>query len=141
MELIEKELDGRTWPEPEALVIKRCIHTSADFDYADQLYFSPGAVSRALKLLKDGAHIITDTKMAAAGINKKRLAALGGQVHCFMDDPEVAREAKERGITRSAVCNTRSRVIPGTPIFAIGNAPTALIRLYELLREGKVHRG
>ena len=141
MELIEKELDGRTWPEPEALVIKRCIHTSADFDYADQLYFSPGAVSRALKLLKDGAHIITDTKMAAAGINKKRLAALGGQVHCFMDDPEVAREAKERGITRSAVCMERGSQIPGTPIFAIGNAPTALIRLYELLREGKVHPG
>ena len=105
------------------------------------LYFSPGAVARALTLLKGGAHIITDTKMAAAGINKSRLAQLGGQVHCFMDDPRVAARARERGVTRSAVCMERGCRIPGNPVFAIGNAPTALIRLYELIREGRVSPG
>lgn len=136
MAIIEESLGKRRWPQPEFSIVKRCIHTSADFDYADNLYFSEGAAMAALKLLREGAHIVTDTKMAAAGINKKRLAALGGQVHCFMDDPEVAKEARERGITRSAVCMEKGCQVPGPKIFAIGNAPTALIRLYELMEQG-----
>lgn len=143
MAIIEEELkdknDLHQWSSQEYAIVRRCIHTSADFDYADHLYFSYGAVQAALKAIKDGAHIITDTKMAASGINKKRLSPFGGQVHCFMDDPQLAREARERGITRSAVCMERGSQVEGKKIFAVGNAPTALIRLYELIREGKVH--
>ena len=97
MEIITKELNGRTWPEPEFSVVKRCIHTSADFDYADNLYFSEGAAALGVKALKEGVSIVTDTRMAASGINKKRLSAYGGEVHCFMDAPDVAEEARERG--------------------------------------------
>ena len=136
MAIIEENLGGRKWPEPEFSVLKRCIHTSADFDYTDNLYFSPGVGELALRLLREGASIITDTKMAASGINKKRLAALGGCVHCFMDNPDVAVLAKERGITRSAICMEKGCEVPGKKIFAVGNAPTALIRLYELIKEG-----
>ena len=138
MAIITEELNGRTWPEPEFSVVKRCIHTSADFDYADQLYFSEKAADRGAALMKGGVSIITDTQMAAAGINKKRLAAMGGKVHCFMSDADVADEARARGITRAAVCMERGAAIAGPKIFAVGNAPTALIRLYELMKEGIV---
>lgn len=138
MAIITEELGGRTWPEPEFSVIKRCIHTSADFDYADNLYFSENAADLGVALLKQGAFIITDTQMAAAGINKRRLADLGGSVHCFMADDDVAAEAKSRGITRSAICMERGAGVPGPKIFAVGNAPTALIRLYEMIQEGRV---
>lgn len=138
MEIITSELGGRTWPEPQFAIVKRCIHTSADFDYADNLCFSEGAAMTGVKALRNGAQIITDTKMAAAGINKRILSSYGGQVHCFMDHEDVAAEAKERGITRSAVCMEKGAALSGQLIFAIGNAPTALIRLYELIQEGRV---
>lgn len=135
MQLIEEGLEGRTWPEPEFSIVKRCIHTSADFDYAQNLYFSPGSAQIAVQALQAGASIITDTKMAEAGINKRNLESLGGCVYCFMDDPSVAQEARERGITRSAICMERGAKVPGKKIFAVGNAPTALIRLYEMIEE------
>ena len=135
MEIICQELGERTFPEPEFSVIRRCIHTSADFDYADNLCFSPGAVETGIRALQNGAHIVTDTTMAMAGINKRKLAEYGGSVHCFIQDADVAREAKARGITRSAVSMERAAALPGPLIFAIGNAPTALIRLYDLIRE------
>ena len=96
MEIITSELGDRTWPEDEFLVVKRCIHTAADFDYADNLVFSDGAVKKAKEAILAGASIVTDTNMAAAGINKKVLAQWGGSVHCFMADEDVAREAKEK---------------------------------------------
>ena len=136
--IITKELNGRTWPEPEFSVVKRCIHTSADFDYADNLCFSEGAAALGVKALKEGVSIVTDTRMAASGINKKRLSAYGGEVHCFMDAPDVAEEARERGCTRAAVCMERGASLDREVIFAVGNAPTALIRLYELIQEGRV---
>lgn len=138
MEIITGELGGRTWPEPQFAIVKRCIHTSADFDYADNLCFSEDAAVIGVNALRNGARIITDTKMAAAGINKAKLSSYGGQVHCFMDHEDVAAEARARGITRSAVCMEKGAELSGQLIFAIGNAPTALIRLYELIREGKV---
>ena len=138
MAIITRELNGRTWPEPEFSVVKRCIHTSADFDYADQLYFTENAAASGVELIKSGVSIITDTQMAAAGINKKRLEVLGGKVYCFMADADVAAEAGARGITRAAVCMERGAAIAGPKIFAIGNAPTALIRLHELMEEGRV---
>ena len=139
MEIITKELGDRTWPEPEFSVVKRCIHTSADFDYADNLCFSEGAVQKGIDALNAGASIVTDTKMAAAGISKKRMAECGGTVHCFMSDPDVAEAAKERGCTRAAVCMEKAAELDGPLIIAVGNAPTALIRLYELIQEDRIH--
>lgn len=138
MAIITSELGTRTWPEPELSIVKRCIHTSADFDYADHLFFSENAGTAGMEAIRQGACIVTDTMMAASGINKKRLGVFGGRVHCFMSDGDVAAEAVSRGITRSAVCMERGAAIEGPVIFAVGNAPTALIRLYELIREGAV---
>ena len=139
MEIITSELGGRTWPEPEFSIVRRCIHTSADFDYADNLVFSPGAARIGVDAIRSGADIVTDTKMAAAGINKKKLSAYGGSVHCYISDDDVMAEAKERGCTRATVCMERgAEVSLGKPaIFAIGNAPTALVRLAELIDSGE----
>ena len=138
MEIITEELNGRTWPDPEFAIVKRCIHTSADFDYADNLCFSQDAARLGMEAIQRGAHIVTDTKMAWSGINKKKLASFGGEAHCFMSDEDVAAEAKEKGCTRAAICMERGAALPGEVIFAIGNAPTALIRLYEMIQEGRV---
>ena len=134
MEIITEELGDRSWPEPEFSIVKRCIHTSADFDYADNLCFSENSAKIALEALRRGASIVTDTRMAASGINKKKLRELGGKVYCYMDAEDVALEAKKRGVTRAAICMERGAKLPGEIIYAIGNAPTALIRLYEMIR-------
>lgn len=138
MAIITEELNGRSWPEPEFSIVKRCIHTSADFDYADNLCFSADAARFGVEALRRGASIVTDTRMASSGINKKKLASCGGAAYCFMDAPDVAEEAKSRECTRAAVCMERGAALSGELIFAIGNAPTALIRLYELIQEGRV---
>lgn len=138
MAIIESELKGRTWPEPEYSIVRRCIHTSADFDYADNLCFSEGAARIGVEALERGASVVTDTKMAAAGVSKKRIHECGGEVCCFMDDPQVAAAAKERGCTRATVCMEKAAELPGELILAIGNAPTALIRLYELIQAGQI---
>lgn len=137
-EIIEEELKERgiVLPEKEVPITKRVIHTSADFSYAETMTYSPGAIEQALELIKGGAHIVTDTNMAKAGINKKTLARLGGQVHCFMADEAVAKEAKERGVTRAVVSMETAARLPGPVIFAIGNAPTALIELHEMIEQG-----
>lgn len=138
MEIITGLLGDRTFPADQAPVVKRVIHTTADFDYADNLVFSPDAVRLGLKALKGGCDIVTDTQMARAGINKTILGKLGGQVHCFMSDPDVAEEAKARGITRAAVSMEKAAGLQTPCIFAIGNAPTALISLHELMEAGKL---
>ena len=139
MEIITQELNGRTWPEPQFSIVKRCIHTSADFDYADNLCFSENAAMLGVEALRRGAVIVTDTKMAWSGINKKKMAEYGGEAYCFMSDEDVAKEAQERGCTRAAICMERGAALGKEVIFAVGNAPTALIRLYELIQEGKVN--
>ena len=136
--IITEELGGRTFPEGVAEVVKRVIHTSADFDYADNLCFSPDAVEQAKAALEAGATIVTDTNMALAGISKGTLAQLGGRAVCLMADEDVAREAKARGVTRATVSMEHAAKLDGPLIFAIGNAPTALIRLHELIGEGAV---
>lgn len=136
-EIIEKELPHELDPL-EAPVIKRVIHTTADFSYADTLRFSEHAIEIGREALRGGTHIITDTQMAKAGINKKRLSAYGGEVHCFMSDEDVAAEAAGRGVTRAAVSMEKSVVVGQNCVYAIGNAPTALIRLYELIMEGRL---
>lgn len=138
-EIITEELGERVLPKEEADIIKRVIHTSADFEYADTLTFSEDAVKNALQALRSGADIVTDTQMVKAGIHKASLTKLGGQVHCFIADESVAREAKERQVTRSAVSMEYAARIQNDIIIAVGNAPTALVRLYELIQEGKIH--
>ncbi|MBR4685677.1 MAG: precorrin-8X methylmutase, partial [Candidatus Methanomethylophilaceae archaeon] len=135
MEIITSELGGRTWPEPQFSIVKRCIHTSADFDYADNLKFSKDAEMIGVRAIREGAHIVTDTKMAAAGINKNKLKEYGGEVHCFISDDDVVKEAKERGCTRATICMEKGAEIAKEHpvIFAIGNAPTALVRLAEMI--------
>ncbi len=137
-EIITSELGGRTFAPEIEPIVKRVIHTSADFDYADNLVFTEGAVPRALEALKHGAHIVTDTTMAMSGINKRTLAALGGEVHCFIGDEDVAQQAKERGVTRSMISMEKAAAMEVPLIFAIGNAPTALISLCELMDRGAV---
>ena len=135
-EIISEELKQRgiDLPEEEAMITKRVIHTSADFDYTKTLSYSKDAVKIAKELMLHGADIVTDTNMALSGINKKKLAQYGGQVHCFMADEEVARIAKEKGTTRAAVSMEMASKLTKPVIFAIGNAPTALIQLYEMMQ-------
>ncbi len=137
-EIIGRELEQRgiVLDAVQEPVTKRVIHTTADFDYADTLVYSENAVEKARNLIKNGAHIVTDTNMAKAGINKKRLAGYGGEVHCFMADEDVAAEAKSRGVTRATVSMERAAALHRPVIFAIGNAPTALISLHEMMQEG-----
>ncbi|MBO5279139.1 MAG: precorrin-8X methylmutase [Lachnospiraceae bacterium] len=137
-EIIETELRARhiVLPKEQEAITKRVIHTSADFDYAQTMTYSKQAVSIVKKLVLDGADIVTDTNMALAGINKRALARYGGQVHCFMADEEVARIAKERQVTRAAVSMEKASRLEKQVIFAVGNAPTALIQLYEMMQNG-----
>jgi len=136
--IIEEELKekGIVLLKEQAPVIKRVIHTSADFDYAHTLLFSPDAIERAKALILDGADIVTDTNMALSGINKKKLAQFGSEAHCFMAEEKIARKAQERQMTRAAVSMEEAAKIRKPLIFAIGNAPTALVRLYEMIESG-----
>ena len=137
-EIITQELGDTPLIPGTELIVKRCIHTSADFDYAKNLRFSEGVVEKALKAIQNGASIVTDTQMARAGINKKALARYGGEVYCFMSDEDVARKAKENGTTRATASMDKAASLGIPLIFAIGNAPTALVRLYELIEEKKL---
>lgn len=157
-EIITEELHDRKFDPFEEPVIKRCIHTSADFDYADNLCFSDHVVPDTLSILRQGCNIVTDTQMAKAGINKKKLAALGGMVSCFMSDEDVAKLAKEQKTTRACISMRKAAWLSSLPdhnsvedttennsflfnhpvIFAIGNAPTALIELYDLIKQKKI---
>ena len=137
-EIITEMLGNRVLdPENEA-VIKRVIHTTADLDFADTLVFSEHAVSKGIDAMRSGCDIVTDTQMAKAGINKQILKSLGGEVHCFMSDPDVAEEAKARGVTRAMVSMEKASRMPGQCIYAIGNAPTALFVLRDLLDKGQL---
>ena len=136
--IITRLLGDYPLDEENAPVILRAIHTTADLDYAKTLFFSPGAVAKGVKALAAGAHIVTDTHMAEAGINKHRLEQLGGQVHCFISDEDVAAQAKSRGITRAVVAMEKAAALDAPCIFAIGNAPTALLALCDLIRQGRV---
>ena len=137
-EIITEELGDKKLVPGTELVVKRCIHTSADFDYADNLCFSPEVIEKAMAAIKDGACIVTDTQMAKSGINKRALARYGGEVYCFMSDKDVAEMAKKNGTTRATASMDKAAALNKKLIFAIGNAPTALVRLYELIQEGKL---
>lgn len=133
-----KEMGKILCPETE-LIVKRCIHTSADFEYVDSLVFTEGVVEKAKDAIRRGVPIITDTQMGKAGINKKRLAEYGSEVLCFMSDEDVAEMAKKNGTTRAVASMDKAAALGREAIFAVGNAPTALVRLYELIKEGKIN--
>ena len=136
--IITRELDelGLTPPPETAAVVKRVIHTTADFDYAKNLRFTPGAVEAAVKALQMGAGIVTDTNMALAGISRPGLAKLGCEAVCYMADPAVAEAAKQAGTTRAvAAVHRAAREHPGA-ILAVGNAPTALLTIAEEIEAG-----
>lgn len=146
-EIIRQELNEmhKEIREKEAPLVIRAIHTTADFDYADNLKFSPDAIECGLLALKQGAVIVTDTNMAKAGINKKRLGLLGGEVFCFMADEDVARASREGNTTRASASMDKAAALFGQGreekrplIIAVGNAPTALVRLAELIEEEKI---
>ncbi len=141
-EIITEELKARgeenkILPENE-LVVKRVIHTTADFEYVENLCISKDAVAKGIAAIKNGACIVTDTQMAKSGINKKKLAQFGGEVFCFMSDEDVAQKAKEDGTTRATVCMEKAASLNRPLIFAVGNAPTALVKLYEMIEEGRL---
>ena len=136
--IITRELDelGLTPPPETAAVVKRVIHPTADFDYAKNLRFTPGAVQAAVRTLQRGAVIVTDTNMALAGISRPGLAKLGCEAVCYMADPAVAEAAKQAGTTRAvAAMHRAAREHPGA-VLAVGNAPTALLTIAEEIEAG-----
>ena len=135
-EIITELLGEKRFDPENEPVIKRAIHTTADFDYVENLVFSDGAVRKGIEALKKGCDIVTDTQMARSGINKTILGKLGGEVHCFMSDEDVALEAKARGVTRAIVSMERAAKLDKPCIFAVGNAPTALISIWEQMNAG-----
>ena len=136
MELIGQELGERVFPAEQLPVVKRVIHTTADFEYADSLVFSAGAVEAGVAAIRQGCTIVTDTQMAFSGVNKRVLEKFGGRAVCFMSDPDVAAEAKARGETRATVSMERAARLEGPLVLAIGNAPTALLTIVEEIEAG-----
>lgn len=137
-EIIESELDAPL-PEKENPIIMRVIHATADFDYCKSLKFSENAIDTALDAIRNGAVFVTDTNMIKAGVNKSALGRLGCEVLCYMADEEVAKTAAERGITRAAAAVDKAARISDSSkpvIYAVGNAPTALVRICELVGSG-----
>lgn len=134
-EIITEELGQAVIDELHAPILKRVIHTTADFEYVNTLKFSNHSVEKALEAIKNGADIVTDTQMVKAGINKKELAKYGGEVHCFMSDEDIAEIAVSKGITRATASMEKAMTLNKPLIFAVGNAPTALIKLYEGIKE------
>ena len=138
-EIIQEELGDRKLDPEYDLLIRRVIHTTADFEYVDTLTFSDHAMQKLMDAIRSGCDIVTDTTMAMSGINKKTLAKFGGTAHCFIADADVAEEAKARGVTRSLVSMEKAARMGKPLIFVVGNAPTALFSICELIREGKLN--
>ena len=140
MRIIREELSamGVTLPPDRAAVVLRAIHTTADFDYARNLRFTPGAVEAGVAALKAGTPIVTDTNMARAGVSAAACGRLGTERLCCMADPEIARRARERGTTRAAAAVDLWADLHPEAVFAVGNAPTALLRMAELMEAGRL---
>ncbi len=133
--IIEREVGEHGFSALEWPIVRRVIHTSADFDFARNTLISQGAVASAISAICGGAKILCDTNMALAGVNKARLASFGSEIRCHVGEAQVADAAKSEGLTRSTLA-LRKGVEEGCRIFAIGNAPTALFELLRLVREG-----
>ena len=137
-EIIGELLGDRTVPAEQVGIVKRVIHTSADFDYADNLVFGNDAVQKGIAALKEGCTVITDTNMALSGINATNLKKFNSEKVCFIADPAIAAAAKENGTTRAVQSMIHASELKGNQIFAIGNAPTALIKLYDMIKAGEI---
>lgn len=137
-EIITEELGNRKLEEAYAPIIKRVIHTTADFDYADNLVFSPNVLEAVREAFQKKACIVTDTQMARAGINKRALQQLGMESYNFISDEDVAEQARIQGTTRAAASVDKAASLNRPLILAVGNAPTALVRIYELVQEGRL---
>ncbi len=138
--IIDEELrqTGRKLPEMYAPVIRRVIHTTADFSYLDSLYFSDHIMETVWEALDQGSSVVTDTNMARAGIHAGTLGRLGGEVLCYMGDADVARLARQRQVTRACISMEKTAEAAQPYIYVIGNAPTALLRVVELAEEGRI---
>ena len=137
-EIIGEEMGAHSFTDEELLIVKRAIHTTADFEYKDLVEISRDAIETGKKLFTEGATIYTDTNMALNGINKMALAKTNSKVICYVNEPEVHAEAKEKNITRSMAAVEKA-CADNVDIFVFGNAPTALFRLKELIKEGKAN--
>lgn len=135
-EIILEELGEHDFDEREIKIVRRVIHTTADFEYANLIDIHPEAIDIAMKALKEGCDIYADTNMVVSGTNKHKLKALGSSINCYVHDEEVAAIAKEKGITRSMAGIEKAMNDKNTKIYAIGNAPTAIFRMLELIEEG-----
>lgn len=134
--IIDAEAGDHGWPREEWQVVRRVIHTSADFEYSRSLVLSDNVVEKAVAALKSGGGIVTDTNMALSGISKPRLTPLGCSVSCHVADPDIAEQAKAEGFTRSTAAMRKGVANPDNRIFVIGNAPTALFELLRLVESG-----
>ena len=134
--IIDDEAGDHGWPRAEWQVVRRAIHTSADFEYAQSMVLSDDVIEKAVAALKSGAGIVTDTNMALSGISKPRLTPLGCSLSCHVADPDVAAEALSEGVTRSITAMRKAVANPDNRIFVIGNAPTALFELLRLVAAG-----
>ncbi len=134
--IIDDEAGDHGWPRAEWQVVRRAIHTSADFEYARSMVMSDGVIEKAVAALKSGAGIVTDTNMALSGISKQRLIPLGCSLSCHVADPDVAAQAQAEGVTRSIIAMRKAVANPVNRIFVIGNAPTALFELLRLVEAG-----
>ncbi|MTI61603.1 MAG: precorrin-8X methylmutase [Firmicutes bacterium] len=137
MAIIKEELGELICPPEEEAVIKRVVHATADFEFARLITIAPGAVKKAVSSLKKGSNVVTDVSMVKAGVNKRILSALGAEVKTYIGDQDVALAAKEKGITRSMMAIRKAVRDKDNRIFLIGNAPTALFELINLLRSGQ----
>lgn len=135
-EIITEELGDKIFPEDIGKVVKRVIHTTADFQFADITIINNDAIDKAKSAILAGQNIYTDTKMALSGINKRKLAQFGGEVMNYVSDEDVAQKAKEEGITRSIVAMRKAVKENPDGIFVIGNAPTALFELIKQIEQG-----
>lgn len=138
MKIIKEKIKEFDFSSAEAQIVKRVVHATADFEYADLLVISEEAIERGATALREGADIVTDVNMLKEGITKGKIAEFGNQIHCFISDPETASQAQELGITRSMMSMRRAVQDSDNRVFAIGNAPTALFELIKLIRQGAV---
>lgn len=135
--IIDAEVGAHAYDEQQWPIVRRVIHTTADFDFATTTCFFPGAVAAGIAALRRGAKVLCDTNMVLAGVNKTRLAGFGSAIVCHVADAEIAKAARAEGVTRSLLA-MRQGVAEGCEIFLVGNAPTALFELLALARAGKV---
>jgi precorrin-8X/cobalt-precorrin-8 methylmutase len=137
-QIIENEAGAHRFKDEQWPIVRRIIHTSADFEYLDSVRFHPDAVAAGVNAVRSGRVVITDTQMAKAGIRQKELARFGARVNCYINDADVVRTAAETGATRAETAVDRAASEINAGIWVVGNAPTALLRLIDLLQKGRI---